>query len=152
LAGFVLGVTVGLVLFFQCPDEVEVGSLLLKKENVLLFSTAIVTLITTVVVSALVARSEAESGRVDAFLERLAVPIGQHELDASTGGSGDGISPFWIVGISTALIGVMMLVIVPFVTGALAVAMDLVIAIALTGGGVWMAWSSGKPHTAEVGS
>ncbi len=135
LAGFLAGLMAGIAALMLCPDTFELFGALCKKENGIVFTTVPITFIWMVLVSwldrALVSRSE--QGQVDTFLHRLEVPIGQSREDrvAVTGGDRGAISPFGLVGVSTMLIGGMMLVVLPWVGGGLAFGMSLGVGLAL---------------------
>ncbi len=133
LAGFLGGIAVGLALFFWGPDGGEFLGAAWKKENLLLFATTITTAGMMVGVSLLFPQSAEERRRAESFMRRLDVPVGEmdEDLAVSTAAGGAVISPFRVVGISTMLIGVLMLGILPYVAGELAYTMDLWIGAAL---------------------
>ena len=135
LASFLAGLSAGIAAFFLCPDKFELFGAMARKENGIVLTTTFVTVLWMVVVSWLDRRfvDETEQDRVDGFLRRLDVPIGEAEEDqlpVSRAGSA-AISPFSVVGVSTAIIGVMMLLVLPWVEGRLAVGMSLGIGLAL---------------------
>jgi SSS family solute:Na+ symporter len=140
VAGFFAGVTVGLILFYTWPDKYEFLGATWRRENVILFTTAITTTIVMVGVSYLLPQPADERRRAEAFLGKLAVPIGRLDEDRHvivTGGK-DVISPFRVTGVSTALIGVLMLGILPWVKGRMAFGLDLWISGLLLVAGVLM--------------
>jgi hypothetical protein len=97
-------------------NEIVLGTLQLKMEVVLFACNALVTLLATLVVMLIKPMGAEEQKRVDAFRDRLHTPIGQLEEDRLQDTSGTAIvSPFRVVGISTVLIGLMMLAILPWI-------------------------------------
>ena len=137
LAGFAAGLILGIVLFAILPGEVNVLGLVIKTENLLLFSTAIVSGVVMVVVSKMLPQSEKEVKRSSLFYARLASAVGQMEED-ETGAGGNGssaFSPFSIVGISVVLIGLIMLAVSPFVAGRVETLLNAGIGAGLTLGG-----------------
>ncbi len=147
LAGFVLGVGVGLTLFFSDIEGGEIFGAAWKKENLLLFSTALTTGIVMVVVSLLFPAKGREQEETERFLDRLNVPVGEMEGDAPpiVPAGAKLISPFRVVGVSTLFIGVMMLVVTPWVRGGLALVMSIGIGVALSLVGLLMFQFSRKP-------
>ena len=154
LVGFLGGIAVGLVVFFVAPDQGELGSMIWKKENLLVLATATTTTLLMVGVSLLLPAGAMEGKRAAAFLARLTVPIGQMDEDVrSVPVDGKGvISPFRVVGISTFLIGLLMLVVAPWVEGRLALGMDLGIAVALMAVGGLMTYYSWRPRASQESS
>ena len=152
--GFLGGIAVGLVVFFVAPDQGELGSMIWKKENLLVLATATTTTLLMVGVSLLLPAGAMEGKRAAAFLARLTVPIGQMDEDVrSVPVDGKGvISPFRVVGISTFLIGLLMLVVAPWVEGRLALGMDLGIAVALMAVGGLMTYYSWRPRASQESS
>ncbi len=155
LAGFLAGISVGLILFFWGQEGGELFDATWKKENLMLVASATATALTMVVVSLGSRRTAEEVEQADRFLERLRVPVGELDGDAppaAAGGKGV-ISPFRVVGISTALIGLMILGVAPWVKGTLALVMDIVMGIALAAVGVVMTYFSrrvAKPAQEDV--
>lgn len=141
VVGLLGGLAVGLTFFFYLDDEVKVRGVFVKKENLLLFGTALTSAAVMFVASWLSPQSAAERARVAPFLERLASAVGAHDLDREDGADGSraAVSPFRIVGISVAMIGVLMVAVAPFVEGALAFGLDLGLGLLMVGCGVWVA-------------
>jgi hypothetical protein len=113
---------------------------------------ALATLVVTVSVSWLKPMDARQQARADAFRERLRTPIG--ELDEDRPRAADeaaAVSPFRVVGVSILLIGVMMLAVLPWVTGGLAFYLDLSLGglLAILGG--LMAWRSKALQTVRAG-
>lgn len=150
IGGFLLGIGTGLGLFFfsryapageflgfswdPAKEEVAVGGFALKMEIVLFLSTAVITLVTMEVVS-LIQRflfpvSAARQQQIDAFLDRLGTPIGQL-ADDQAAGQESALSPFWIVGICVLAIGLMMLAVIPWAIGSVALWIDTFLSLLL---------------------
>ncbi|MBN1342286.1 MAG: hypothetical protein JXQ73_06380 [Phycisphaerae bacterium] len=139
LAGFLCGVSVGLLLFFLGPEEGKLLGQTWKLENLLLLGTAGTTALVMVVVSFALPAGHDQRRRAEDFLHRLTVPIGELPGDVVPGTGKAGVSPFRVVGISIVFIGVMMLAVAPWVRETLALAMDLAIGAGLAVIGLIMA-------------
>ena len=173
--GFLCGLAVGLGMFFyfyhSLPEDKETALVAgltwspekdellyqgycLKMEVVLFTCNAVVTLVAMLLVSMVKWMGPQERSRVDAFHQRLATPIGQLEEDRATiQGGAAVISPFRIVGVSTLIIGAMMLGVLPWVEAmSLAFYLDLGFGLALLLIGWVMARRSGgaKVEAAKV--
>jgi len=153
LAGCLVGVTVGLICLWLCPDTKEINGTIIQKENIILWWTTSTTLIVMTLVSKLFGRSTREREQVDAFHKRLETPIGELEEDIVPASAGKGaISPFGVVGVCTIIIGVIMLIVcvmtplLHYDTGPLAFGMNLGVGLALLllGGIVTFAHRRGK--------
>ncbi|MFV2068209.1 MAG: sodium:solute symporter family protein [Pirellulales bacterium] len=129
LAGFLAGVAAGLVVLLVCPDLLEYNDLAIKKANVIFFGASITTLVVMLLTAMLDRATSEETRRAETFIRRLDVPIGEMDQDRVTRTTAT--SPFTIVGISIALIGGMMLGVLPTVEDNLAFMMDLAIGLAL---------------------
>ncbi len=84
----------------------------------ILICTVLATTVSAIVVSLMQHVNEADRKRIDAFHDRLEAPIGSLPEDiegAAPVAHGHRMSPFRVVGISVAFIGLMMLVITPWV-------------------------------------
>jgi len=151
VAGFLIGVAVGLVLFYRFPDETQFLGATWKRENVILFGTAVTTLVVIIAVSFLLPQPADEKRRTEAFLKKLSVPIGEMEEDyeAVRPAGKDVISPFRVVGVTTGLIGILMLVILPWVGSGMAFKLDLWIGGGLLIVGSLMTWRSRQPAAAR---
>ncbi|OHB86592.1 MAG: hypothetical protein A2V98_10530 [Planctomycetes bacterium RBG_16_64_12] len=112
----------------------------LKMEVVLFTVNALVTLVAMLLVSLLKPMRAGQREQADAFHRRLAVPIGQLEEDLPSAEAGKAISPFFVVGVSVVLIGLLMVGVQPWVTGGLASGLNVGLAVALILIGVLMAW------------
>ncbi len=141
ILGFLCGFAVGLLLFFFGPQEnVAFFGLDLHMEIVMFLGTALVTFVVMVAVSMIAPPGPAAQQRIDAFLNRLAVPIGGLPED-EPGDVQAGASPFRVVGISIAIIGGLLLAVSPFVGGGLIFALDAGIGAGLLILGGLAAWA-----------
>jgi len=163
IVGFLCGLAAGLGLFFLfyhwLPDdkktpllgmtwdpaknEILLGDVRLKMEVVLFTVNALVTLIAMLLVSLLKPMSDEERERIGAFHARLTIPVGELEEDFAAAGTAV-LSPFKVVGISIVLIGLMMLGVLPWVTGTLPFTLDLSLGGVLIIIGGLMAWRTGR--------
>jgi solute:Na+ symporter, SSS family len=143
LAGFGAGISVGLLLFFIVPEETNWLDVCWEQESVLFFGTAVVTLLTMIGVSVAVPMSAAEQSRIEAFHRRLETPIGQMAEDLPAAVPGEVVvSPFRVVGICVIAIGLMMLTVLPWISGALALGLNASLGLLLVLFGALMAWRS----------
>lgn len=140
LAGFVGGLTVTLTLFWQLKKPVSALGVTIQPENVIFFSGLAVTSVIMFGVSAIWPRASAEAARVRPFLQRLDMPIGSMAQDRPAGEAV--VSPFRVVGISMAAIGVIMLAITRFVHGSTDVWLNTGIGSALLVVGLVLVWKS----------
>lgn len=135
LGGFLGGLLTGLIVFLTCPGAVsftlplgvyDIG-VVLQKEHVVLLSSIASTLFWMALVSRVDRHTPEEHRRVGGFARRLEIPIGQSVLDrdAELARDGKGASPFRVVGISTLLIGALLLGIAPLVQVKLAFWLDV---------------------------
>ncbi len=162
--GFLCGTVVGLLLFavsFQkspltfggiswVPDSEAFffGSFEVQLEIAMFLSTAIITYAVMELGSRILPARDDELARADALLQRLDTPIGELPEDKEHGTAGAAImSPFRIVGVCVAVIGVMMLAMVPWISEAAPRRLDIFLGVILLLTGGLMAWSSarGKP-------
>jgi len=141
LAGFLLGVLSGVgilvVCYFNGRSSFEFRGNILKVENVITWVGGGVTLAVMTLVSLVDRHTDAQRGRIDAFLHRLTVPIGQAavdkpaEPDSTLRGKEPTISPFRVVGVSIMIIAGLMLAVAPAVGQSLAVKVDLIVGFSL---------------------
>ncbi|MEP0844957.1 MAG: sodium transporter [Phycisphaerae bacterium] len=151
LAGFLVGVVLGLVLLFRLPDKFTFLGLIWARENAIFCTATLVTLLVTVLISALDARGPAESRRADAFLHRLTVPIGGLPEDATLHRGTAAISPFRVVGICVLAIGIMLVGITPWTRTSLGLILDLVLGgVLILGGGLMARLSPAPPRPEEI--
>ena len=126
----------------------------MKVENLITWVGAGVTLVVMTLVSLFDRHSAVERGRIDAFLHRLTVPIGQSELDkpaipaSAVHGQEPTISPFRVVGVSIIIIAGLILAVAPFVGQRLAVKVDLIVGASLLAIGVIVLLRHRKPRRA----
>jgi len=99
----------------------------------------------TVGTSAFIPAAPQERQRIAAFASRLAVPIGEADEDQTPPVTRDAVqvSPFRVVGVSTMLIGAMMLIVLAFVPAGLPFVMNLAVGSALLLVGGLLAWRCG---------
>lgn len=157
IAGFVCGIVVGLCLYrvsqlesFHAgalawnakAEELSLFGLTLKMEIAMFLSTAGVTFLAMEAVGRLFPASAAARERVDRFMERLEAPIGTREEDFRTASAA--YSPFRIVGVTVALVGVLLLAVAPWVGGGQVLVLDVIIGGFLILIGSAMAGFSGK--------
>ncbi len=93
-----------------------------------------------VAVSSIAPPSAEAQQRTDAFLEKLAIPIGGLPEDAPADAQA-GASPFRVVGVSIAIIGLLLLAVSPFVGGGMVLALDAGIGAGLLLLGGLIAWA-----------
>ena len=141
LVGFIAGLSAGLALFFMFPGTMVVFGVVLQKENGILFSTMAVTLAFTVLVSWVDVLLPDERLRIQAFMERLATPIGRLPEDhkpPAPAGARRAFSPMAVSGFMVVLVGLLMLAILPAISESYARWLDLGVAIALVAVGAGM--------------
>ncbi len=157
--GFLCGTVVGLLLFALSfhkspltfagiswvPDSEAFffGRFEVKLEIAMFLSTAIVTYLVMELTSLLVPARSDELARAETFLKRLDTPIGELPEDKEHETAGAAImSPFRIVGVCVAVIGVMMLALVPWISEPVPRKLDIILGMILVAIGGLMAWSS----------
>jgi hypothetical protein len=141
LAGFLAGITVGLTMFLMCPDPLLIAGSTWKLETVLLWSTTLTTLAVMIVASALhTVVGNSRRAAAEAFMHRLATPIGETPADLPEGIPADepgySFSPFRIVGTCVTVIGLMLLLAAPFSGNREAVIINAVVGGLMTAGGL----------------
>ncbi len=121
LTGFAIGLGTGFILLGSLPSDFTFLDLEWKKENLILICTVLATLGPAVAVSLMQRLGKADRERIAAFHDRLTMPIGSlpGDIPPAPTARESGMSPFRIVGICIMLIGVMMLVITPWVAEGL---------------------------------
>lgn len=138
LSAFVAGASVGLITLWTCPDSFERFGATWRRENAILWMSTFATLVVMTGVSLAFRPGERERGRVEAFLRRLRVPIGEaaEEQEAQAAGGSQAVSPMPVVGLSTLLIGLMMLAVLPWGIDGLEKRLNLGVgaALAVVGG------------------
>ncbi len=155
ILGFLAGTAAGLGLFFlsrvehdvavlgvtwvPAQDEVLFGGFGLKMEIVQFLGTALVTYLVMEIVSLVVRPNERQQMEIDELHSRLDTPIGELPEDQE-GASQAAESPFGVVGISMALIGVLLLAVLPWVAGTTAFFLDALLGVGLLAAGGLIAW------------
>ncbi len=123
-------------------NELIFGTTRLKVEVVLFACNTLVTLIAMLLVTELKPMGNKERERADSFHERLRIPIGKLQEDQPPPEAAKIPSPFFVVGISVLLIGLLMVGVQPWVKGGLASRLNLGLAAVLIAIGGLMAWRS----------
>jgi solute:Na+ symporter, SSS family len=158
LWGFLAGFTVGLTLFafsqlaiapyefyrFQwipTSSEFAVFDFKIKIDDMTIFiSAATVTLIVMILKTIQLPMRLTEKENVYSFFDKLTIPIGMLPEDRQQAASVTPVSPFLIVGISLAAIGVMMIAILPWLNDWFTRGLNGGIALLLLIVGLLMAW------------
>ncbi len=144
LAGFLIGVTVGLVMLRTVPDAFHFGGVAWKQENAIFFGTLLTTLLVTTIVSVFDPARAHLKPSAGEFMRRLESPIGTLPEDRSDStDQANVISPFRVVGTCTAIVGVMLIAVTPWTITAIGRALDLGLGAFLLISGVYVAWRSG---------
>jgi hypothetical protein len=143
ILGCLLGLAAGFALFFLGPDDdMQFLGIAWKMEIVLFLTTAAVTFLVMVAVSVILPANAAAQARTDAFLRRIEIPIGELPEDEDTASTEGAFSPFGVVGISVALIGLLMLCVTPMINGQMEMVLAGVIGALLAAVGGAVAWAS----------
>lgn len=167
LWGFISGSTVGVALFalsqfVTAPygflwlqwlpetSELVLFSYTVTIGEVTIFtSTAVVTLLVMILKTMQRPMQLTEKENVYAFFDKLTIPIGMLPADRQEAASVTPISPFRIVGISLAAIGLMMVTILPWVGDWFTAGLNAGIAVLLCVCGLVMAWPRRTPAANE---
>lgn len=154
IIGFFVGLVVGLALFFTLESEVQILGVKLQIETAILVFSLLTTSAAVLISMPFFPMTAVQQQRVDEFHVRLKAPIGQLDEDNITADSGTTLlSPFRIVGVTVAVAGGMMIVVLPWVkalpdteihTGPMAFALSLIIGSALLILGAVMVWVTRK--------
>lgn len=143
ILGCLLGLAAGFALFFLGPDDDMLFlGIAWKMEIVLLLTTATVTFVVMVAVSAIFPADAIAQARTDAFLRRIEIPIGELPEDEDPDSAEGAFSPFGVVGISVALIGLLMLCVTPMINGQMEMVLAGVIGALLATVGGAVTWAS----------
>jgi uncharacterized membrane protein YedE/YeeE len=151
IAGFLVGLGVGLALYFTLGEEVRLFGMAFQRENVLTVCTVLATSITLVAVMLAAPMQAREQARIEPFHQRLETPIGGLEEDhPALVKDGGGPSPFRIVGTVLILTSVMLIGVQPWVKpvegvitkGNLPLALNMGIGLALLVLGAIMVWQT----------
>lgn len=135
ISGFVVGTTVGLVLYFQGNNS-----------TILAFSTFVTTLLVMIVVSLLAPGPVEEQQRREAFTRRLERPIQPEEVPSTHGFR----SPFGVAGIAVAAAAILLLSVVPFMAWNAGSKTNLIIGVSLLIVGCLMVLSSRRKTNAQT--
>lgn len=162
VTGFLAGISTGLILFFisrydksftwgafswdPLKEEIAVGGFAMKMEIVLFLSTAAVTFAAMYLARLLFPAGAEEQKRAAAFIARMEAPIGSLADDQPASAHASGISPFRVVGVCILVIGLMMILIVPFARAGGALRVNLGIGGFLLVTGALLTWA-GRPGT-----
>jgi len=141
LWGFACGLSAGLLLFFFGPEDLDM-------EITLFVITFTVTLVVLLFVSWLKPMGEGEKTRVESCHQRLNTPIQPSEKAEWADGKPIKVfSPFRVVGVSIVLIGLMMLIPLPWLYGTAAFGLDLFFSIVLVvvGAASWFLHTDAEP-------
>ncbi|HPD28609.1 MAG TPA: sodium/solute symporter [Phycisphaerae bacterium] len=151
LIGFAAGVGVGLFMFFGLEEKFVFLKMTWMRENAIFLVALAVTICLTAAISWLDGQRQGTLPRVEQFLDRLRTPIGELDGDrVEEPARGDIISPFRIVGTSTAIIGVLLIAITPWTRTRLGLVLDSVLGGFLVVSGVYVAWRSGRGSRTET--
>jgi len=145
LCGFMTGLVLGVMMLKLGPAEWHWAGIVLKNENLVLLTTLSSTTLVLVMVSLIRPAGLSESRRIEEFHHRIESPIGtlpedQKAVDGRSAAQ-PAFSPFRVVGILVMAVGLMLLMVAPFVTGTLALVMDLIV------GGVLVLLGTGMVRT-----
>ena len=166
ILGFLCGTAVGLALFAlsRRPDELTLagmtwlpdsrafffGAFEVKLEIAMFLSTAAITLAVMEAVSLVVPAAASQLARADALLERLRTPIGELPEDAvAESDAGTIMSPFRIVGACIAVIGLMMLTMIPWIPSDTPQHVEILLGVVLLAIGVFLVWASMRAKPAD---
>jgi SSS family transporter len=131
LTAFLLSFIFGIILFFTLSDETQIGAMIIKREVIIMFGTAILAVI-GIYVGSIFPATEEEEKKASDFMKRLEIPIGEMEVDiASKVGGSSALSPFRIISFSLLYLGLLLLIILFFVPQGVAFYMDLFIGLLL---------------------
>jgi hypothetical protein len=134
-------------------DEIRIGGTRLKLEVILFAANTLVTLVGTLLVSAVWPIGSQQRARVERFHERLATPIGDLPEDVVTSAATAAlVSPLRVVGVATLAIGLMMLAVLPWSTSAVTFGLDLALGSGLVAAGGWAAWWSRSTIASNAGA
>jgi Na+/proline symporter len=154
LSGFLVGITVGFVLFWRLPDEIVRFGMTFRKENLITLSTCVATVVPILLMSRLRRVSDDERERVTTFHQRLATPVGEMDEDTPSVSAMERsvLSPFRVVGICIVFIGLMLVAIQPWIEGRLPAVLNLALGGGLLVVGGVMTWTSGRRRQNLIGA
>ncbi len=145
VAALLLGMVLALALFLCLPPSMTIFGIIFEQE-VVIFAISFVTVMAVMFgMSAIWPMTAAESQRAELFHQRLATPIGDLPEDhAAVKHDEHVVSPFGIVGICVACIGILMLCVQPFISERLPMVLNAILGLVLLTIGVLMAWLSNR--------
>ncbi|MCC6126488.1 MAG: hypothetical protein IT426_16130 [Pirellulales bacterium] len=142
-AGVIGGLALSIALFFLLPDNGDLWGIHWERETVIFAFSAAAVLLLMYGLSAIRPMSAAETQRVEQFHLRLDTPIGGLPEDAPPEGDREAtVSPFRIVGVCVACIGLLMLCVQPFIQETLPKILNVVLGLVLVALGGAMYWLS----------
>ena len=138
-----LGMVLALGLFLCLPPSLTICGIIFEQE-VVIFAASFVTVMAVMFgMSALWPMTVAESQRAELFHQRLETPIGGLPEDqAAVKHDEHVVSPFGIVGVCVACIGILMLCVQPFISERLPMVLNVILGLVLVTIGLLMAWLS----------
>jgi solute:Na+ symporter, SSS family len=151
-AGVVGGLALSIALFFVLPKEGYLWDIFWKRESVIFAVSATVVLLLMYGLSFIRPMGTAEAARVALFHRRLDTPIGGLPEDIPPEGEREAaVSPFRIVGICVACIGLLMLCVQPFINEPLPKILNVVLGLTLVAIGWSMYWLSKRAGQKSTG-
>ena len=133
------------ILFLRLPESATILGIIFDRE-VMMFAISFVTVMVLMFgISAIWPMTAAESQRAELFHKRLETPVGGLPEDQAAAKQDEqAVSPFGIVGVCVACIGLLMLCVQPFIGSGelLPRVMNVVLALVLVAIGASMAWLS----------
>ncbi len=151
MASFLVSFSAGIIIFFVVPDTLYIGDYGIKQEVILNLGTMIIAIIGIYLGSKYMPSTEEEKNKIAEFMKRLKTPIGQMGGDVLTkeeSGTTE-MSPFRVVSVSVAFIGLLLLNILFFVPHSTAFYVNMVLGILLIIFGIIGYIKTGKEKIAE---
>jgi Na+/proline symporter len=147
----IAGVSLSAVLFCSVPESTTILGINFERE-VIIFAVSFVAVMTIMFgLSAIWPMTVAESQRAELFHQRLETPIGDlPEERAAAKQDQEAVSPFGIVGVCVACIGLLMLCVQPFIGERLPMTINVILGLALITIGSLMAWLSRRSSLATA--
>jgi hypothetical protein len=147
----VVGVLLAIAFFLFLPPSVTIFGIIFEQE-VIIFAVSFVTVMAIMFgMSAIWPMTAAESERAELFHKRLETPIGDmpEEREAAKHAE-EAVSPFGIVGVCVACIGLLMLCVQPFIGERLPMVLNVILGLVLVTIGGSMAWLSRRSRLAKA--
>lgn len=139
------GLALSIAMFFALPAEGTLAGLHWERETAIFALSTLAMLAMMFGLSALWPMDTAEQERVRRFHARLQTPIGELPEDHATDQHAEVTSPFRVVGVCVACIGLLMLCIQPFIDERLPRNLNISLAAALVAIGLVMSWQPRQP-------